>query len=153
VWYVHVPEGSDLDRILTERTGERRAGSVSPGLLDDEVAEEMRRAAAREIHPRFAELIAATPEPFVQVILDLAVPRMRFGRVCLVGDAAFIVRPHTAGATAKAADDARALALAAKGWRGNLNDELAHWEANQLSAGRAMSQYGVALGKRFASAG
>jgi 2-polyprenyl-6-methoxyphenol hydroxylase-like FAD-dependent oxidoreductase len=153
VWYVHVPEGSDLDRILTERTGERRAGSVSPGLLDDEVAEEMRRAAARELHPQFAELIAATPEPFVQVILDLAVPRMRFGRVCLVGDAAFIVRPHTAGATAKAADDARALALAAKAWRGNLNDELAHWEANQLSAGRAMAQYGMALGKRFASAG
>jgi AraC family transcriptional regulator len=58
-----------------------------------------------------------------------------------------------AGATAKAADDARALALAAKAWRGNLNDELAHWEANQLSAGRAMCQYGVALGKRFASAG
>jgi 2-polyprenyl-6-methoxyphenol hydroxylase-like FAD-dependent oxidoreductase len=153
VWYVHVPEGSDLDRILTERTGERRAGSVSPGLLDDEVAEEMRRAAARELHPRFAELIATTLEPFVQVILDLSVPRMRFGRVCLVGDAAFIVRPHTAGATAKAADDARALALAAKGWRGNLNDELAHWEANQLSAGRAMSQYGAALGRRFASAG
>jgi 2-polyprenyl-6-methoxyphenol hydroxylase-like FAD-dependent oxidoreductase len=153
VWYVHVPEGSDLDRILTERTGERRAGSVSPGLLDDEVAEEMRRAAAHELHPRFAELIAATPEPFVQVILDLAVPRMRFGRVCLLGDAAFIVRPHTAGATAKAADDARALALAVKGWRGNLNDELAHWEANQLSAGRAMCQYGMALGQRFASAG
>jgi 2,6-dihydroxypyridine 3-monooxygenase len=119
---------------------------VSPGLLDDEVAEEMRRAAAREIHPRFAELIAATPEPFVQVIVDLAVPRKRFGRVCLVGDAAFIVRPHTAGATAKAADDARTLALAAKGWRGNLNDELAQWD-------RAMSQYGMALGKRFASAG
>jgi 2,6-dihydroxypyridine 3-monooxygenase len=113
----------------------------------------MRRAAARELHPQFAELIAATPEPFVQVILDLAVPRMRFGRVCLEGDAAFIVRPHTAGATANAADDARALALAAKAWRGNLNDELAHWEANQLSAGRAMCQYGVALGKRFASAG
>ena len=117
------------------------------------MAQEMRRAAARELHPRLAELIAETPEPFVQVILDLAVPRMRFGRVCLVGDAAFIVRPHTAGATAKAADDACALALAAKAWRGNLNDELAHWEANQLSAGRAMCQYGVALGKRFASAG
>lgn len=153
VWYVQVPEGPDLDRILTERAGERQAGSIAPGLLADDVAEDMRRDAARELHPRFAELIAATPEPFVQVILDLAVPRMRFGRACLLGDAAFIVRPHTAGATAKAADDARALALAAQAWRtGAFDAELAHWEAEQLAAGRAMSQYGVALGQRFASA-
>ncbi len=152
VWYVHVAEGSGLERILTDRTGERRVGAVSPGLVAENVADEMRAAAARELHPRFAELISATTEPFVQVILDLAVPRMRFGRVCLVGDAAFIVRPHTAGATAKAADDARALALAAQGWRGKLDDELTRWEAEQLSAGRAMSQYGVSLGRRFATA-
>jgi len=152
VWYVHVPEGPDLDRILTERTGERRAGSVSPGLLAEDVAEEMRGAAARELHPHFAGLIAATPEPFVQVILDLAVPRMRFGRACLLGDAAFIVRPHTAGATAKAADEARGLASAAQAWRADFDGALARWEADRLAAGRAMSQYGMALGRRFASA-
>jgi len=152
VWYVHASEGPALDRILTDRTGERHGGSVAPGLLADALAEEIRQTAARELHPRFAALIAATPQPFVQVILDLAVPRMRFGRVCLVGDAAFIVRPHTAGATAKAADDARALALAAQGWRGDFDLELGRWEADRIAAGRAMLDYGVALGRRFAAA-
>ena len=50
--------------------------------------------------------MAATPDPFVQTIVDVVVPRTVFGRVCLLGDAAFVVRPHTAGATAKAARDA-----------------------------------------------
>ena len=35
---------------------------------------------------------------------------MAFGRVCLIGDAAFAVRPHAAAGTAKAADDGWALA-------------------------------------------
>ena len=35
---------------------------------------------------------------------------MAFGRVCLIGDAAFAVRPHAAAGTAKAAADGWALA-------------------------------------------
>lgn len=153
VWYVHVHEGPSLDEILTDRQGVRQVGSVSPGQLGEAVIDLVHDSAKHELHPRFAELIAATPDPFVQVIQDLAVPKMRFGRTCLVGDAAFIVRPHTAGATAKAAEDARALALAAKLWGTFAFDaKLAQWEAKQLAAGRAMTQYGVALGGRFASA-
>ncbi|AFK54022.1 hypothetical protein [Tistrella mobilis] len=150
VWYVHVDEGPELDEILTDDAGERRAGSVPQGRVAPAVAARMREAAVGELHPRFAKLIAATPEPFVQVILDLAVPRMLFGRVCLVGDAAFIVRPHTAGATAKAADDARALALAAQAWRADFDTELVRWEADRLAGGQAMSHYGLALGRRVA---
>ena len=41
--------------------------------------------------------------------LDLAVPRMVSGRVRLIGDAAFIPRPHTAVSTSKAAANAVAL--------------------------------------------
>src|SRR5262249_52024309 len=63
-----------------------------------------------ELHPRFAELVRATAEPFVQVIVDVTVPRMAVGRTCLAGDAAFVARPHAAAATAKAAADALALA-------------------------------------------
>lgn len=150
VWYVHLAEGPDLDLVLTDNAGQRRVGSVPQGHVPETTVAAMRQAAVRELHPRFAELIAATPEPFIQVILDLAVPRMLFGRVCLVGDAAFIVRPHTAGATAKAADDARALAFAARAWRAGLDAELARWEAERLAGGRAMSHYGLTLGRRVA---
>src|ERR1700704_3811971 len=65
------------------------------------------RHARREVHPMLAALVAATPLPFLQTIVDVVPARTVFGRVCLLGDAAFVVRPHTAGATAKAARDDR----------------------------------------------
>jgi 2-polyprenyl-6-methoxyphenol hydroxylase-like FAD-dependent oxidoreductase len=37
---------------------------------------------------------------------------MAFGRVAIIGDAAFVARPHVAAGVAKAADDAAALAAA-----------------------------------------
>ena len=37
---------------------------------------------------------------------------MAFGRVAIIGDAAFVARPHVAAGVAKAADDAAALATA-----------------------------------------
>ncbi len=51
-------------------------------------------------------------EPILQPIYDLETPRMAFGRVAIIGDAAFVARPHVAAGVAKAADDAAALAAA-----------------------------------------
>jgi 2-polyprenyl-6-methoxyphenol hydroxylase-like FAD-dependent oxidoreductase len=84
--------------------------------------------ARHEVHPKLAELVAATPDPFVQTIVDVVVPRTVFGRVCLLGDAAFVVRPHTAGATAKAARDATVLATALKRARQNVDAGLRSFE-------------------------
>ncbi len=39
---------------------------------------------------------------------------MAFGRVALVGDAAFVIRPHVGGGVVKAAEDAAALAAGAR---------------------------------------
>ena len=93
---------------VTDRNGKVHAASVPAGLVPDALTAEIRAAAAGDLHPRFAELVGATLEPFVQVIADLVVPRMVFGhapvRRCRV-----LVRPHHAAATAKAAADAVAL--------------------------------------------
>jgi 2-polyprenyl-6-methoxyphenol hydroxylase-like FAD-dependent oxidoreductase len=105
-------------------------------------------AAGRELHPRFVELVQATPEPFIQVILDRVVPRMAFGRVCLLGDAAFVLRPHSAAATAKAAADATTLADALAADPGDADAALRAWETRQLEYGRALVDHTVALGKR-----
>jgi 2-polyprenyl-6-methoxyphenol hydroxylase-like FAD-dependent oxidoreductase len=151
VWYMHIEEGQALAKVLTDRSGDHHTGSVPLGQVRDDVAAHMWMNAESELHSRFAELIVATPEPFLQVILDLAVPHMLFGRICLLGDAAFIVRPHTAGATAKAAADALTLAQAAKSTRTSFDAALGRWEQEQLAAGQAMSHYGVLLGRRFAA--
>ena len=48
-------------------------------------------------------------EPLIQAVYDLESPRMAFGRVCLIGDAASGLRPHVAAGQAKACADAWAL--------------------------------------------
>jgi 2-polyprenyl-6-methoxyphenol hydroxylase-like FAD-dependent oxidoreductase len=60
---------------------------------------------ARPSSPPLAEVVTRIAEPFVQVIYDIEVSQMAFGRIALLGDAAFAVHPHAAAGTAKAAAD------------------------------------------------
>ena len=89
-----------------------------------------------------------TAEPFVQPIVDLEVPRMAFGRACLLGDAAFVARPHAAAGTAKAAADAWALAEAMAAAGGDVPGALGRWEAGQLALGRQLVARVKDLGRR-----
>jgi 2-polyprenyl-6-methoxyphenol hydroxylase-like FAD-dependent oxidoreductase len=55
-------------------------------------------------------LVTSAKQPILQAIYDLESPRLAVGRVVLLGDAAFVARPHVAAGVTKAAFDARALA-------------------------------------------
>lgn len=147
VWYRNVPEGPPLGSLLTDRSGTRHDLSLPSGAVRDEQLDEL-RAAAGDLPTAFTELVRATPEPFVQVIVDLEVPAMVRGRVCLVGDAAFALRPHIAAGTAKAAADARALAEAIEAADGAVPAALRAWEPGQLALGRATTARTRAVGKR-----
>jgi 2-polyprenyl-6-methoxyphenol hydroxylase-like FAD-dependent oxidoreductase len=98
--------------------------------------------------PQFLELWHATEMPFLQPILDLTVPHMVQGRVILMGDAAFIPRPHTAASTAKAGANALALGRALQEFPGDIDAALKEWEADQLTLGRDLERTGRALGNR-----
>jgi 2,6-dihydroxypyridine 3-monooxygenase len=102
---------------MTDRDGVRREVTLPPGAAREAHLRELRAVAADQLAPQLAEVVERTERPFVQVISDIEVERMAFGRVCLLGDAAFALRPHAAAGTAKAAADAWALAeaLAASG--------------------------------------
>ena len=107
----------------------------------------MLRADARGLlAPQFNALVQKTKEPFVQAILDLAVPRMVFGHVLLLGDAAFVPRPHTAGGAAKAAANALALAQALQRSDRPIDTRLKEWEVLQLRAGRNLVDWGRRMG-------
>ncbi|MEJ7637383.1 MAG: hypothetical protein WKF75_05160 [Singulisphaera sp.] len=75
-------------------------------------------------------------------------PSMVVGRACLVGDAAFIPRPHTAASTSKAAANAIALGRAIGQHRGDLTAALREWEPSQLRLGRQLEAHGKSLGDR-----
>ncbi len=114
VWYKPEP---DLARVMTDRDGRLHELSIPPHLIAPQVIADLRAHAERVLVPWFRAVVARTERPFVQPIYDLAVPYMAEGRVALIGDAAFVVRPHVGGGVVKAADDARALvdALASAG--------------------------------------
>src|SRR5207247_10825791 len=94
------------------------------------------------------ELVAAAETPFVQVIVDLAVDTMVFGRACLLGDAAFVARPHAAAGTAKAAENAWKLAEAIARADG-LEQALSGWEPGQLELGRQLVERSRLIGERY----
>ncbi len=122
--------------------------------MRDDHRAELVDAADRMLAPTLAALVDATTAPFAQAILDLAVERMAVGRAVLLGDAACMVRPHTAAGVAKAADDAVGLAEAVRDVaRGAAFDAaLAGWDARQRTASAAIAARGIALGARLMGA-
>jgi len=136
VWYVNVAEGAELDELMTGRDGIRRPVSLPPGAATGPAVAAMRDGAQAAFAPPIAAVVTGVREPFVQVVYDIAVPRMVFGRVCLIGDAAFAVRPHAAAGTAKAAADGWALAGELASAAGDVPAALAGWERQQVALGR-----------------
>ncbi len=137
VWYRNVPE-DELPAFLTDRTGKQRTVSLPPGAVRDEIVGEMRQFAAAHLAPPIAEMVTSVPQPFVQAVYDIDVPRMVGGRACLIGDAAFAVRPHAAAGTAKAAEDGWVLAEELEKAGGNVPTALAAWETRQLALGAGL---------------
>lgn len=136
LWYRNVPEGPPLDDLLTDRDGARRSASVPPGHVHDSQLASLRADAAAQLPGSLAEVVHATASPFVQTVFDVEVPRMAFGRACLIGDAAFALRPHVAAGTAKAAEDGWRLADAIAARDDDVPAALCRWEPGQLALGR-----------------
>ncbi len=138
VWYRPADEARELPRLLTDARGERHELSIAPDAIEPALVAEMRRDAEKLLAPQFAEVVAKTEQPFLQPIYDLESPAIAFGRVALVGDAAFVARPHCGMGVTKAAGDATALA-------DRLSDP-------GVDVAAALSAYGaerVAFGKRI----
>jgi 2,6-dihydroxypyridine 3-monooxygenase len=138
VWYRNVAEGAALDELMTGRDGRLRSVSLPPGAARQEFVDRLRADASAALAPVLAEAVLGVSEPFVQVVFDIEVPRMAHGRICLVGDAAFAVRPHAAAGTAKAAADGWELAAQLTAHGGAVEPALAQWERRQLALGRAL---------------
>ena len=97
--------------------------------------------------PPLAAAVAAEQRPFLQAIFDYEAPRMANGPLALLGDAAFVVRPHTAMGVAKAAGDAMALRSALS--KAPLKEALEAYERERLPLGAEIAAYGRRLAERF----
>jgi 2,6-dihydroxypyridine 3-monooxygenase len=148
LWYRNIAPGDHLNDLLTDRNGYRAELTVPPGSVQTQHLEALHSAADTELPSPVAELVQRSAEPFVQVIVDLEVPQMAFGRSCLIGDAAFVLRPHIGAGTAKAADDAWQLGNALlHTTRRHIPVRLKGWEAQQLPTARRATQRARAAGR------
>jgi 2,6-dihydroxypyridine 3-monooxygenase len=147
VWYRNYLEGEELDELLIDRDGERRQLSVPPGKVADHHRDEVRATAAARLPADLAEVVLKARALFLQVVYDIEVERMAFDRVCLIGDAACVARPHAAAGTAKAAEDGWALA-AALARADTIDRALADWEPRQVKLGRALVERARRIGRR-----
>jgi 2,6-dihydroxypyridine 3-monooxygenase len=148
LWYQSIAPGNRLTDLLTDRNGFTAELTVPPGSVQSRHVEQLHSAADADLPAPLAEVVQRTAEPFIQVIVDLEVPRMAFGRSCLIGDAAFALRPHIGVGTAKAADDAWQLGTALLGVTAQLiPDRLKGWETQQLSVARRALQRARTAGR------
>ncbi len=149
VWYYNCPVGSPLDSLLTDREGVRRSVSVPPGLVRSDLLSRVRNEARDYMAPAVAEVAMGANDLFIQVIFDVASHQMAQGRVCVIGDAAFAVRPHAAAGTAKACDDAFALRDALAAERGDVKAALRRWEPGRLEVGRNLTARSRWIGEAY----
>jgi 2,6-dihydroxypyridine 3-monooxygenase len=148
VWYRNVEAGTALEDLLTDRTGVQRDVSLGPGAVQERHVASLFEVAESSLPETVAEVVIGSRDPFVQVVMDVEVDRMAFGGVCLIGDAAFAIRPHAAAGTAKAAEDAWKLAEALQHTDGNVAEALARWEPGQLELGRRVLERARDIGNR-----
>ena len=145
VWYRPAAAGAELAALMTDADGLHHAEGIPPNQVSWREVARVRRAAREKLAPQFAEILEKTAVPFLQPIYDVASQQLAFGRVALLGDAAFVARPHVGMGVAKAGDDALALASAIA-QLGATPQALRHYEAQRLRAGAAVVERARRLG-------
>lgn len=105
VWYRRT-DAERLRDILTDAKGIHHAEGIPPKLLRPDVVQWARSEARRMLHPAWAEVVEKSPEILVQAINDGWCDLMALNRVALIGDSAFVARPHVGQGVVKAAGDA-----------------------------------------------
>jgi 2-polyprenyl-6-methoxyphenol hydroxylase-like FAD-dependent oxidoreductase len=144
VWYR--PAAADtLQDLLTDDDGVHHPLGIAPHRMRADHVTAARLAAQELLAPQFAEIIARTAQPFVQPIFDVASTHLAFDRVALMGDAAFVARPHVGMGVTKAAEDAMALSDSIRAF-GATPAALKNYESTRLPAGLAVVQRARDLG-------
>jgi 2-polyprenyl-6-methoxyphenol hydroxylase-like FAD-dependent oxidoreductase len=151
VWY-RPAVGNALNELLTDDDGKVYEGGIPPHKIRWRAIAEVRESAQRLLAPQFAEILQKTAQPFLQPIFDLQSQRLSFNRVALLGDAAFVARPHVGMGVTKAAEDAMALTQAIVRFGGTAK-ALSAYEEDRLVPDTLVVRRGRDLGAYMESQG
>ena len=137
LWY-HPYKIEALADLLTDASGKHHAAGIPPPLIRAQAIAAFRAEARALLPPQFIAVTEATAAPFVQPIFDLESPRVVAGRVALLGDAAFVARPHVGAGVSKAALNAAWLADALTAHPNDITAALAAYEKRALAFGAGL---------------
>lgn len=146
VWYRPTPATSELAELCTDIRGRRHDMAIPPPLIRPAVLNAMRESAQAQLSPQFAEVVAKTRQPFFQAIFDLESPQMAHDRIALLGDAAFVARPHCGMGVSKAAGDAMLLADLLQGSHNDVAAALARYSTARVRFGKSVVAHARMLG-------
>jgi 2-polyprenyl-6-methoxyphenol hydroxylase-like FAD-dependent oxidoreductase len=146
VWCQPVEFEIELPKICTDASGHCHGISIPSPMIRPVLISELNEQARAQLAPQIAELIARTAQPILSPIFDLESPQMSFGRIVLLGDAAFVARPHVGMGVTKAALDAQSLIDALAVTNGDVKAALAGYEKKQLQFGKQVVARGRHLG-------
>ena len=135
VWYRPIEGDDALREMCTDATGLHHGPAIPPPLVRPEVIAGLKRDARALLAPLIAELIEHS-QPFFQAIFDVESPRLAVRRVCLLGDAAFVARPHVGMGVTKAALDALCLSRSIQSCPADLDAALERYQRLRGEFGR-----------------
>jgi 2-polyprenyl-6-methoxyphenol hydroxylase-like FAD-dependent oxidoreductase len=145
IWYLPVTREALAD-LFTDETGKNHGVSIPPPLIRAAHIRALKAHAREVLAPAAATIVDSTPQPLLQAITDMEAPRLVYGRVALMGDAAFVARPHVAGGVSKAALDAQCLVDSLVAANGDIETGLARFDAERLAFGRRLVAHSRYLG-------
>ena len=144
IWYRGAGAAAQQD-LFTDANGKQHGLSIAPPLIRPELIAAMKAAARRNLPPLIGEIVGRVAQPMLQSITDMEAPQLVFGRVALLGDSAFVARPHVAAGTTKAALDATGLADALAA-HDDIDTALKTYERERTAFGHALISHARYLG-------
>ena len=148
VWFRPVTE-NELLELCTDSSGHGHGVSIPPPLIRAELIATIKSDACDLLAPQLAALVNGTAQIILQPIFDLESSRIAFERVALVGDAAFVARPHVATGVMKAAIDAEALTDALANHGNDIAAGLIRYDRERRPYGAWLVERGRHIGGYF----
>ena len=145
LWYKRAV-GEVRTDLLTDINGITHAASIPPPLIRSEHFDRLTTEAAETLPAPFGEAVMRASQHIFQPIFDMESERIAFGNVALVGDAAFVARPHVGIGVLKAGQDALALSRALRA-EPDVEAALAAYQGVRLSVGRNAVRLARYLGR------
>ncbi len=144
IWY-RVADAAKLREMNVDERGVQHEFSVPPPLIRKDLIAQM-YADAHDLMPEvLLDCVMKMPQPFITPIYDFLAPKIVFGRVAMVGDAAANPRPHMGFGIAKAGNDAEALAKALDS-HDDVDTALNAYNAERQSIGNTIVMHSRKLG-------